>query len=584
MERRLAAILAADVVGYSRLVHADEEATIRMLNAYREVIDGLVAAHSGRIFGSAGDSVIAEFASPVEAVRCAAEVQQELGKRCIDVAEDRRMRFRIGVNLGDVVVEGDDLLGDGVNVAARLQELADPGGILVSDDIHRHVEGKVDLIFTALGDQNLKNISTPVSVYRVQTLDAGIESGSAASEVPPLPDKPSIAVLPFDNMSGDAEQEYFADGITEDIITALSRYRWLLVTSRYSAFAYKGQSADVRRVATELDVGYVVEGSVRKAGNRVRITAQLIDGLSGKHIWAERYDRDLEDVFALQDEITETIVARIEPEVGAFEGQRAKRKPPQSLDAWDYYHLGLAHLYKFARDDNSEAQQLFQRSLEIDPDFAAAHAWFAYSIILGMVYFDTEPEPEMLDDALRAAQKGVALDDQDALAHFTLGRVHLARGEYDLAVAEQETSIELNPCLAQSHCGLGDALAFDGRLQDSIAHFEEAIRLSPKDPYRWGFYGYRSLAHLFLKEHEAAAEWAGKAARIPNAPSWSKAHLVSALGHLGRTEEANAAVRDLLRQNADYSCSFARKHLFFIKDPAQVDHYLDGLRKAGVPE
>ena len=399
-----------------------------------------------------------------------------------------------------------------------------------------------------------------------------------------LPDKPSIAVLPFINMSGDPEQEYFADGITEDIITALSRYRWLLVISRYSAFAYKGQSADVRRVAAELDAGYVVEGSVRKAGNRVRITAQLVDGISGKHIWAERYDRDLEDVFALQDEMTETIVARIEPELGAVESQRAKLKPPQNLDAWDYYHLGLAHLYKFAKDDNAEARRLFHRSIEIDPDFAAAHAWFAYAIVLGMVYFDAEPEAEVLDDALHAAQKGVALDDQDALAHFALGRVHLARCEYDLAVAELETSIDLNPCLAQSHCGLGDALAYDGRLQDSILHFEEAIRLSPKDPYRWAFYGYRSVAHLFLKEHEAAAEWAGKAARIPNAPSWAKAHLVAALGHLGRTEEAHAALRDLLRQNPEYSCSFARKHLFYIKDPAQLDHYLGGLRMAGVPE
>ena len=286
MERRLVAILAADVVGYSRLIRADEEGTLQTLSAHRKVIDSLVAAHRGRIFGSAGDSVIVEFASPVEAVRCAAEIQQEFGKRHADVPGHRRMEFRIGVNLGDVVVEGDDLLGDGVNVAARLQEQADPGGIYVSDDIHRHVEGKIDVSFTDLGDQSLKNIDAPVRVHRVEMLDAGLGGAPAVSENLSLPDKPSIAVLPFDNMSGDAEQEFLADGFTEEIITSLARYRSLSVIARNSSFSYKGKSTDVRFIAKELDTRYVVEGSVRRARERIRVTVQLIDAERGDHIWS----------------------------------------------------------------------------------------------------------------------------------------------------------------------------------------------------------------------------------------------------------------------------------------------------------
>jgi len=582
LERRLAAILVADVVGYTALMGADESGTLRRLtDLRREFLEPLIDEHHGRVVKLMGDGLLVEFASVVDAVACALAWQHGVAVRETGADEGRRLQFRIGINLGDVIVEGGDIHGDGVNIAARLERVADPGGICLSDDAYRQARGKVDAAFEDLGEQTLKNVAEPVRVYRITR--AGGRSGTARAPLAPA-DRPSIAVLPFVNVSGDETQEYFADGITEDVITTLSRYRSLLVTSRYSTFAYKGRAVDVRRIANELEVGYVIEGSVRKANSRVRIAAQLVNGSTGKHIWAERYDRDLEDVFALQDEITETIVARIEPEVGAFEGRRAKQKPPQSLDAWDYYHLGLACLYKFTADDNAEAQRLFQRSFEIDPGFAAAHAWFAYAIILGMVYFDTEPESAILDAALHAAERGVALDSQDALAHFTLGRVHLVRGEYGLAVAELETSIELNPCLAQSHCGLGDAHAYDGRLRDSISHFEEAVRLSPHDPYRWGFYGYRSLAHLFLKEHEAAAEWAGRAARISNSPSWAKAHLVAALGHLDRTAEATAAVCDLLRLKPDYSIGFARRHLFFVKDRAQLEHYLDGLRKAGLPE
>ncbi len=411
-----------------------------------------------------------------------------------------------------------------------------------------------------------------------------IDKAPEAREAPPVRDKPTIAVLPFNNMSGDADQEYFVNGITEDIITALTKNRWLSVISRNSTFGYKGQSPDVRRVGDELGAEYVVEGSVRKSGKRVRITAQLIDAVSGKQIWAERYDRDLKDIFTLQDEFTETIAARIEPELAAAQGQRVKRKPTENLDAWDCYHLGLAHMYNFNTDDNVEAQRLFRRAIKLDPDFAPAHARLAYSIIISMVYFDAEPTAELLDHALRTAQKSAALDDQDAVAHFAVGRAHLARCEYVSALAEYKTATELNPCLAQAHCGLGDALAYMGQLEESISHFEEAIRLSPHDPYRWGFFSFRSLAHLFFKQHELAAKWAAEAIRAPNSQHWSNANLVAALGHSGQPEEIRAAIDELLRRKPEFSRSFARHHLFYIKDSAQMDHYLDGLRKAGVPE
>ena len=583
--RKLAAILAADVVGYSRLMGEEEEATLRTLKAYREVIDGLIANHRGRVFGSAGDSVIAEFASPVEAVRCAVKIQQDLRSRNADLPEDRKMRFRIGVNLGDVMVEGDNLLGDGVNVAARLEGLAEPGEVYVSGSAYDQVEGKLAITFEDLGEQTVKNIAKPVRAYRVRTEGEKKKKSKAATDVAlPLLDKPSIAVLPFTNLSGDPEQEYFSDGITEDIITALANNRWLSVIARNSTFAYKGKSPDVRRVAEELGATYVIEGSVRKAGKRVRITAQLIDARSGNHIWAKRYERELGDIFAMQDEITQTIAATIEPELGVVESQRVKRKPTENLDAWDCYHLALSHMYRFDKEGNEEAQRLFRRAIETDPDFAVAHARLAYCMAVSMVYFEAEPTVEFLDEALRVAQRAALLDDQDALAHFAVGRIQLLRLEYDRAIAEFQTSVELNPNLAQAHCGVGDSLAYAGRLDEAISSFEEAVRLSPRDPYRWGFLMYGSLAHLFSKRHELAAEWAEKAVRVPNSQYWANAALVAALGHLNRPDEARSAVADLQRRRPGFSCSFARDHLFYVKDSAQVEHYVDGLRKAGLPE
>ena len=577
--RKLAAILYADVAEYSRLTGEDELGTHKQLGAALDLISDDIKGKGGSVVHYAGDAVLADFGSVVAAVNCAVAIQRQLSERNAEVPKNQRLQFRIGVNLGEVIVDRDDIYGDGVNIAARLETLAEPGGICVSGSVYEQVHKTIDLDFKDIGKREVKNIAEPIQAYAVRI---GKPTSSAPAS-PPTGGKPSIAVLPFDNMSGDTNQEYFVDGITEDIITALSKNRWLSVIARNSTFAYKGKSPDVRRVADDLGVEYVVEGSVRKSGNRVRITAQLIDATSGKHIWAERYDRDLEDIFAVQDEITETITATIEPELGAFESKRVKNKPTENLGAWDCYHLGLSHLYEFSKDSNREAQRLFRRAIELDANFSAAHARLAYAIIMSAVYFDTEPTPELLDDALRAEQRAAKLDDQDALAHFAVGRAHLARSEYDLALPAMETSIELNPSLAQAHCGLGDALAYAGRLEESLSRFEEAIRLSPRDPYRWGFLMYGSLAQLFLKRHEAAADWARKAVSVPNSHYWANAALVAALGHLDRPDETRSAVEKLLQRKPEFTCSFAKKHLFYIENADQVNHYVDGLRKAGLP-
>ena len=378
VDRRLAAILAADIAGYSRLMAEDEEATLRTLGAYRTAISDLVAEHGGRIFGTAGDSVIVEFASAVNSVRAGVAIQRALERRNADLPKGRRMEFRIGINLGDVVAEGDDLLGDGVNVAARLQEVANPAGICISSSVQEQIEGKLQFPLTPLGERSLKNIPRPVSVYRVDwDVDAPTTKDALSGGPLTLPDKPSIAVLPFQNMSGDAEQDYFADGMVEEIITALSRMRWLFVIARNSSFTYKGRAVDVKQVGRELGVRYVLEGSVRKAGNRVRITGQLIDTSTGAHLWAERFDGGLEDIFDLQDQVTASVVGAIAPKLEQAEIERAKRKPTESLDAYDYFLRGMAAFHQWTREGNNEALPLFYKAIELDPNFASAYGMAA---------------------------------------------------------------------------------------------------------------------------------------------------------------------------------------------------------------
>jgi TolB-like protein len=399
--------------------------------------------------------------------------------------------------------------------------------------------------------------------------------------------RPTVAVLPFKNLSGDPEQEYFSDGITEDIITALAKHRSLIVIARNSTFTFKGAGSEIRHVGLSLGAEYIVEGSVRKIGDRVRITAQLVETEGGRHLWAERYDRDLQDLFALQDEITTTIAARIEPQVGAAERLRAERKAPPALHAWDFFRLGTKHFYKSTAADNREAQRLFRRAIELDPQLAEAYGYLSYAIVLSMVYFDAEPDQEQLDEALEIGRKGVELDDQDALIRFMYGRALLARKSYEHALAELESAVELNPSLALAYCGLGDSLAYEGRVSEAIPHFQRAIDLSPYDPLRWAFYSYRALAHIFAQEFELAHDWAQRATRVPNAHYWAFAHRVSALGHLrhgdDQSDELHLATHGLLERKPDFSCSFARKRLFYIKRPEQLQIYLEGLRRAGIP-
>jgi TolB-like protein/DNA-binding winged helix-turn-helix (wHTH) protein len=396
--------------------------------------------------------------------------------------------------------------------------------------------------------------------------------------------RPSVAVLPFSNLSGDPEQEYFSDGITEDIITALSRHRSLAVITRNGNFASKGAGGDLRQAGLTLGAEYLVEGSVRKAGERVRITTQLVETEGGRQLWAERYDRDLHNLFALQDEITTTIAARIEPEVGLAERLRVERKAVPALHAWDFFRLGTKHFYKSTPADNLEAQRLFRRAIELDPDLAEAYGYLSYAIVLSMVYFEAEPTEERLAEAVVIGRKGVELDDQDGLIRFMYGRALLATKAYGDALAELETAVELNPCLALSYCGLGDSLACEGRITEAIPYFQKAIELSPYDPLRWAFYSYRALAHIFAQDFALASDWAQKATRVPNAHYWAFAHRVSALGHLDRPEDLQAATSELLQRKPDFSCGFALKRLFYVKNPDQLELYVAGLRRAGIPE
>jgi len=586
VKRRLTAIFAADVVAYSRLMGEDEAGTLARLKAlHKELVQPRITGGRGRVVKLMGDGLLAEFPSVVEAVRCAVDIQQDMAGREEGVPDGRRIMLRIGVNLGDVIVEGSDIYGDGVNLAARLEGMAEPGGICVSSKVYEEVKNKHPAIFEDLGEKQVKNISDPVRVYRwTDAVARPMPDMAVAEKLLPLPDKPSIAVLPFTNMSKDPEQEYFSDGMTEDIITELSRFRSLFVIARNSSFHYKGQSPKVQDIGRELGVQYVVEGSVRKSGGRVRITVQVIEAASGKHLWAERYDRDLEDIFALQDEMTRTIVAAVEPELGAAERERAARKQPESLAAWEVYQRGLWYMWGFSKDGNAEAQRLFQRAHELDPGFATAYAFESYSHYLDAMLGYVEEPRDSVAAALKAAKKALSLDDKDPVAYFALGRVYMIRGEHDASVTELETALALNPNFAQAYHGLGAVLMLSDRLEEAAEALDTAIRLSPRDPVSWGTMSFRSLTCTLQGQYEAAVEWAQRTIHEPRAAGggyWPHAILASALGNLGQTAKAREAVDEALRQKPDLSLAFLESTLP-TKQPDGLDLYLGGLRKAGL--
>ena len=587
VHRRLAAILAADVVGYSRLMGEDETGTLAALKAHRkELIEPKSAEYHGRIVKLTGDGTLMEFGSAVDAVLFAVDVQRAILGRNAEVPEDRRITYRVGINIGDIIIDGDDIYGDGVNLAARLEGLADPGGVCVSRTVYDHIKGKVDLGFEDLGEQKVKNIPEPVQVYRVKPDDTDTQgvAHSTAGEALPLPDKPSIAVLPFDNMSGDPEQEYFADGIAEDVITALSRFRSLFVIARNSSFTYKGRAVDITQIARELGVRYVVEGSVRKAGNRVRITAQLIDATSGNHLWADRFDGSLDDVFDLQDQITEQIVVAVEPEIQARERERAQRKPPESLDAWELLQRGLAHLYRFNKTDRTEAIRLFGEAVALDARFAAAHAHLAYALCALMPFGNAEDTAKAVASGRAAAEQAASLDPNEPVARFALGRLHIFAGEVEMAIGEMQTAISINPNFAGGHYGLGVAYHYSaGQSEQALPHFDAALRLSPRDPLRWVTLINKGSALRVLGRYDEAIAHCRQACQFPDTGFLPHMHLAAALAEAGQKSEAQAAVENAMQLQPALSISFLRS-LYVGMHETPLKSVLDSLRKAGVPE
>jgi len=584
VQRRLAAILAADVVGYSKMMGQDEAGTLARLKALRsEFLHPKIAEYGGRIVKTTGDGTLIEFGSAVDAVSHAVNVQRGLAERNAKLPEDRQIHLRLGINVGDIIIDGDDIYGDGVNVAARLEPLADPGGICVSARVHDYVGDRLDLSFDDLGRQSMKNIAEPVQVYRI--LLAGNPPTSAA-ESPrslPLPEKPSIAVLPFENMSGDAEQEYFADGIAEDIITALSRFRWFFVIARNSSFTYKGAAVDVTQVARELGVHYVLEGSVRKAASRVRITAQLIDATNGRHVWAERFDRDLQDIFAVQDEITSAITAAVGPEFVSAEAQRTERKSPESFDSWDYAMRGNFHLWRISWDDVELAKGLFQTAIELDPKSTLALTGLALAYTWQSVFGWTEDLAQVRERAFELAQRAVASDPRDAWAHAISGYIHTLRRQSEAAIRSLNRALELNPNLAFAEGILGLAYTHKGDSDNSLRHVANADRLSPRDPARIVWRMAYSWCAFITGDYERAVQYSRQ--NIEENPSYPTPwrHLAASLGQLGRLDEARAAVAELLRlvpgTTVDHTVRRAP-----ISHPGHLERFAEGLRKAGLPE
>jgi len=573
--RRLAAILAADVAGYSRLMGEDEEGTHDALKELRrEVVDPKIDEHRGRIVKTTGDGLLVEFASVVDAVRCAVAIQRRMAERNTTIAVGRQIAFRIGINLGDVIIDEGDIYGDGVNVAARLEALAEPGGICVSRVVHEQVGHKLDVAFQDMGEQQVKNIARPVHVHRV-----AIAANEPAKPLP-LPDKPSIAVLPFENMSGDPEQEYFADGMVEEIITALSRIRWLFVIARNSSFTYKGQAVDMKQVGSDLGVRYVLEGSVRKARDRVRIAAQLIDATTGAHLWADRYDRGLGDIFALQDEITERVVAAIEPELYAAEHIRSQRKPQQSLDAWECIIRALAYVGQATRAGGEEAEALCRRAIAIAPDYGQAHSLLAWVILRRTTLSQLDA---VLPEASAEARTALHLDERDPWAHIVQGAVLFRMRRHEEAERSYRRALECNPNSALAHAALGYALAGQGKYEEAIGSAERALRLSPGNSFAGAQAAHVIVFARFGIGQYLAAETAARE-MLERYPEYLPAYyvLIPASALQGKLDAATMALADVLRLQPDLSLAWFHKNMPWVGEIGE--RLFQGWRAAGVPE
>jgi TolB-like protein len=575
--RRLAGILAADVVGYSAMVGADEPATLSRVRALRtDIIEPLAAAHGGRLFKTTGDGFLAAFASAVQALRCAIAIQDRLR------GQTDGIRLRIGVHQGEVVADGDDILGDGVIIAARLEPLAEPGGICISARVREDATGKMALEADDLGTPELKNIAAKVQVFRVRL-------GTAERPAPPLPDKPSLVVLPFQNMSCDPEQEYFADGMVEEITTALSRIRSLFVIARNSAFTYKGRAVDVRQVGRELGVRYVLEGSVRKSGSRVRITGQLVEAATGAHIWADRFEGTLRDVFDLQDQVTASVVGAIQPHLRAAEIERAQRKPPEDLQAYDLMLRALPHFHSGTRDDLAEAERLLRRAVEIDSAYAPAFGYLAWSHWRRVSQGSMDRADPAVAEMIDLARTALSLDANNPEVLLAAAQIiALPGGDPTGGLGLVNKAIALNPNDASAMTVAAYLHAYAGDTGTVLAYLERADRLNPlnRTPF---FYFVHALAHFVAGEHEAVVEWSAKALRERSSYAAALRYRTASLGLLGRLEEGRQAARRLLSLAPGFTISRARRHIEhnmnnIFKTPGVTDALYEGLRRCGVSE
>jgi adenylate cyclase len=576
-QRRLAAILAADIAGYSRLMGRDEEGTLARLKTLRQsLVDPKVEQHRGRIVKTTGDGTLVEFASAVDAVRCALEIQRAMADRNAGVADDHRIEFRIGINVGDIISDEGDIYGDGVNVAARLETLATPGAICLSDNVYQHIKGKLTLNLDDLGDQQLKNIAQPVHAYRVHIGEP------EAKIMPALPDRPSIAVLPFSVMQGAADDEAFADGLTEDIITALSRIKALFVIARNSSFTYKGRAVDIRQVGRDLGIRYALEGSIRRSGDRLRVTAQLVEATSGNHIWAEKYDRPVSDIFDLQDDLTRSVVASTQAQIDIEEGVRAERTERPDVNVWLLVKRSWGRTYHLTPEALAEARGLAERALELAPESGLAHEVMGV-VLVHQVFMRTVGDARAtLAQARDAAVKALRLEGSTEYAYWALGMVQFTAREPGQAILSFRQGLEVNPNCALIHASIGNSLALMGRADESIAATELAMRINPRDPSI--FFRHQALADAyFVKgDFEKMVEWAAKG--IVLKPDYFGCHLrvVSGLGLLGRLNEAQIAIQRYVKDVPDEIRSRVLASGGFVRDEDSA-RFSEGLEKAGLP-
>ncbi len=588
-KRKLTAILSADAVAYSRLMGEDEEDTVRTLMAYREVMTALIRQHNGRVLDFPGDNLLAEFASVVDAVQCAMVVQKEIKARNEKRPENRKMQFRIGISLGDVIQEGEKIYGDGVNVAARLESLAEPGGICISGIVYDQVRKKLNLEYEYAGKKTLKNIEEPIHIYRVLPLpDEAVKKGIKAQVERmafPLPERPSIAVLPFTNMSGDPAQEYIGDGISENIISALSVGSAMFVIARNSTFAYKGRSVKVQQIAEDLGVRYVLEGSVQKSGERLRVTAQLIDALNGYHLWSEKYDRKMVELFELQDEITQKIVVSLQVELTHGEQARAYAKTTDNLEAWSHGVRGNELLDKFNKEDNLKAQEHLEEAIKLDPGYVLAYVWLGATHTVAAAYGWSASAADSFKRAHELARKAAALDDKSASVQILLGTIYLFQREHDKAIAAGKRAISLDPNFSIGHAHLAQIMFFSGHFEEAIALTEKAMRLSPYYP---AFYlSPLARSYAFRGRYEEALITSNQLynrSRSGDYPEdWALVHLAGVCAAFDREEEARAFMAQALKINLGLSSEFFKKTQPF-KNPAHLQRELAALRKAGLPQ